>query len=134
MKSEIDVLKKGRIIMVKKSIFKQMLIPMVAIVSGLAVVLLVIMSVFFSSFYEGEIYSRNQDKVKLLAGWSFCTYRIPVACRQGVHRGNWLTVPTAGGLSRPWKKRNPLYPSPTILLIPECHVHLYYSPCIRGII
>lgn len=54
--------------MVKKSIFKQMLIPMVAIVSGLAVVLLVIMSVFFSSFYEGEIYSRNQDKVKLLAG------------------------------------------------------------------
>lgn len=52
----------------QKSIFKQMLIPMVAIVSGLAVVLLVIVATFFSSFYEKEVHSRNLDKAKLMAG------------------------------------------------------------------
>ncbi len=54
--------------MKKKSIFKQMLTPMIAIVSALAVVLLVIVAVFFSSFYEKEIHSRNGDKAKLMAG------------------------------------------------------------------
>lgn len=54
--------------MEKKSIFRQMLMPMIAIVSGLATVLLVIVAVFFRSFYDGEIHSRNQDKAKLMAG------------------------------------------------------------------
>ncbi|MDD5900691.1 MAG: methyl-accepting chemotaxis protein [Lachnospiraceae bacterium] len=54
--------------MKKKSIFKQMLTPMIAIVSCLAVALLVVVAVFFSSFYEKEIHSRNQDKARLMAG------------------------------------------------------------------
>ena len=54
--------------MKKKSIFKQMLIPMIAIVACLAVTFLVIVATFFSSFYEKEIHSRNQDKARLMAG------------------------------------------------------------------
>lgn len=48
----------------KKSIFRQMLIPMMAIICTLAVVLPVI----FTTSYEKDVYSRNQDISKLLAG------------------------------------------------------------------
>ena len=52
--------------MAKKSIYKQMLIPMIGIVLGLAMVLLLIIGGFFSSFYKNEIYARNKDKVNLI--------------------------------------------------------------------
>lgn len=51
-----------------KSIFKQMLIPMVTIVSLLAIILIIIITVFFVSFHEKEICSRNQDEAELMAG------------------------------------------------------------------
>ncbi len=50
--------------MKKKSIFRQLLIPVMAIICTLAVVLPAI----FTTSYEKDIYSRNQDISKLLAG------------------------------------------------------------------
>lgn len=48
----------------KKSIFRQMLIPMVAVICLLAVMILTI----FMTAYEKDVYSRNQDISDLLAG------------------------------------------------------------------
>lgn len=48
----------------RKSIFKQMMIPMMTIICILAVIMLFI----FTSSYEKDIYSRNQDISNLLAG------------------------------------------------------------------
>ena len=53
--------------MKNKSIFKQMLIPMIAIVALLAVVLVTIIAVFFTSFYKREIQSRNKERAELLS-------------------------------------------------------------------
>lgn len=54
--------------MKKKSIFKQLLLPMIAIVCALAVSLSGIIIFVFTKSYEGEIYDRNQDTSKLVAG------------------------------------------------------------------
>ena len=51
----------------RKSIFKQMLVPMAAIVILFAVVLVAIISVFFTSFYKKEIQNRNQEQAGLLS-------------------------------------------------------------------
>lgn len=53
--------------MKNKSIFKQMLIPMIGIVTLLAVVLVTIIIVFFTSFYKKEIQSRNEERAGLLS-------------------------------------------------------------------
>lgn len=50
-----------------KSIFKQLLMPMMTIVCALAAALVVVILVIFSSSYEKDIYSKNQDISKLLA-------------------------------------------------------------------
>lgn len=50
--------------MKKKSIFRQMLIPMITVICVLAGIILVI----FTGAYEKDIYSRNQDISNLLAG------------------------------------------------------------------
>lgn len=49
------------------SIFKQLLIPMIAIVCALAVCLTGIIAVVFTKSYEGEIYSRGRDKSRLVS-------------------------------------------------------------------
>ena len=54
--------------MKKTSIFKQLLLPMIAIVCALAVCLTGIISVIFMKSYEGEIYGRSQDKSQLVSG------------------------------------------------------------------
>ena len=54
--------------MKKTSIFKQLLLPMIAIVCTLAVCLTGIISVIFMKSYEGEIYGRSQDKSQLVSG------------------------------------------------------------------
>lgn len=51
----------------RKSIFKQMLVPMVAIVSSLAIVLILIIVVFFISFNNKEIHSKNKVQAELMA-------------------------------------------------------------------
>lgn len=53
--------------MKKKSIFRQLLFPMIAIVCVLAVCLTGIVAVIFSKTYEDEIYSRERDKSLLVA-------------------------------------------------------------------
>lgn len=54
--------------MKKTSIFRQLLLPMIAIVCALAVILTgIIVSVFMKS-YESEIYGRSRDKSQLVAG------------------------------------------------------------------
>lgn len=50
-----------------KSIFKQMLIPMIAIVVLLAAVLVTIIALFFTSFYKKEIQERNRERAGLLS-------------------------------------------------------------------
>ncbi len=52
----------------KKSIFKQLLLPMIVIVCALAVSLSGIIVLVFTKSYESEIYDRNQDKSRLVAG------------------------------------------------------------------
>ncbi len=54
--------------MKNKSIFKQLLIPMVAIVVALCVVLTAAIVATVSKSYEKEIANRNLDKTKLVAG------------------------------------------------------------------
>lgn len=53
--------------MKKKSIFRQLLLPMIAIVCVLAVCLTGIVAAIFSRTYEDEIYSRGCDKSLLVA-------------------------------------------------------------------
>ena len=50
-----------------KSIFKQMLMPMIAIVALLAAVLVTFIAVFLTSFYKKEIQDRNREQAELLA-------------------------------------------------------------------
>lgn len=54
--------------MKKTSIFKQLLLPMIAIVCALAIGLTCIVAVIFMKSYESEIYGRSQDKSRLVAG------------------------------------------------------------------
>ncbi len=53
--------------MKNKSIFRQMLIPMITIVVLLAMVLVIIIAIFFTSLHEKEIQSRNRDQAELIA-------------------------------------------------------------------
>ncbi|MEZ3444641.1 MAG: hypothetical protein K1W30_05820, partial [Lachnospiraceae bacterium] len=50
------------------SIFKQLLMPMIAIVCALAVCLTGIVAVIFVKSYEKEIYGKSHDKSQLVAG------------------------------------------------------------------
>lgn len=54
--------------MKKKSILKQLLFPIIAIVCALSVCLSVIIVVFFTKSYEQEIFDRNQSKSRLVSG------------------------------------------------------------------
>ncbi len=54
--------------MKKTSIFKQLLLPMRAIVCALAVCLTGIVTFIFMKSYESEIYLRSQDKSQLVSG------------------------------------------------------------------
>lgn len=54
--------------MKKTSIFKQLLLPMIAIVCALAVCLTGIVTFIFMKSYESEIYLRSQDKSQLVSG------------------------------------------------------------------
>ncbi|MCM1144240.1 MAG: methyl-accepting chemotaxis protein [Blautia sp.] len=54
--------------MKKTSIFKQLLIPMIAIVCALALCLTGIVVSVFAKSYETEIYGRSQDKSQLVSG------------------------------------------------------------------
>ncbi len=53
--------------MKKKSIFRQLLFPLIAIVCALAVCLTGIIAVIFTKTYEDEIYSRGRDKSLLVS-------------------------------------------------------------------
>lgn len=52
----------------KKSIFRQLLLPMVAIVCAMAAALVTIILSVFSQSYEKEVYQRSEDKSNLMAG------------------------------------------------------------------
>ncbi len=54
--------------MKKKSIFRQLLLPIIAVVCALVAVLVSVIVLFFSKSYEKEIYQKNQDKSKLVSG------------------------------------------------------------------
>lgn len=54
--------------MKKTSIFKQLLLPMIAIVCALAVCLTGIVASIFIKSYESELYGRSQDKSRLVSG------------------------------------------------------------------
>jgi len=54
--------------MKKTSIFKQLLLPMIAIVCALAICLTGIVVSIFVKSYESEIYGRSQDKSRLVSG------------------------------------------------------------------
>lgn len=51
-----------------KSIFRQMLVSMMAIVCVLAIALVVVILVIFTTSYEKDVYSKNQDISGLLSG------------------------------------------------------------------
>lgn len=59
---------RGRAQMKKTSIFKQLLLPIIAIVCTLAVCLTGIVVFIFVKSYEQEIYRRSQDKSQLVSG------------------------------------------------------------------
>lgn len=50
------------------SIFKQLLLPMIAIVCALAICLTGVIAAIFMKSYESEIYGRSQDKSQLVSG------------------------------------------------------------------
>ena len=50
--------------MKKKSIFRQMIVPMMTVICVLAAIILIV----FITAYEEDIYSRNRDISNLLAG------------------------------------------------------------------
>lgn len=52
----------------KRSIFKQLMLPMAAIVCALAIALVTIILSVFSQSYEKEVYQRSQDKSNLMGG------------------------------------------------------------------
>lgn len=52
----------------KKSIFRQLLLPMIAIVCAMAAALVTIILSVFSQSYEKEVYQRSEDKSNLMAG------------------------------------------------------------------
>lgn len=52
----------------KKSIFRQLLLPMVAIVCAMAAALVTIILSVFSQSYEKEVYQRSEEKSNLMAG------------------------------------------------------------------
>lgn len=52
----------------KKSIFKQLLFPMIAIVCAVAVILSLVIVGVFTKSYESDISEKNQDKSQLVAG------------------------------------------------------------------
>ncbi len=54
--------------MKRKSIFKQMLVSMLTIMCVLAVALVGVILVIFTSSYEKDVYSKNEDISKLLSG------------------------------------------------------------------
>lgn len=54
--------------MKKTSIFKQLLLPMIAIVCALAICLTGIVAAIFVKSYKSEIYSGSQDKSRLVSG------------------------------------------------------------------
>lgn len=54
--------------MKKTSIFRQLLLPMIAIVCALAVCLTGVIAAIFVKSYEGEIYGRSRDKSQLVSG------------------------------------------------------------------
>ena len=54
--------------MKRTSIFRQLLMPMIAIVCALAVCLTGIVVSIFVRAYEQEIYGRSQDKSQLVSG------------------------------------------------------------------
>ncbi len=54
--------------MKKTSIFRQLLLPMIAIVCALAVCLTGVIAAIFVKSCEGEIYGRSQDKSQLVSG------------------------------------------------------------------
>lgn len=58
---------KGELNMKRKSIFKQMLVPMIAIVTLLVMVLVTIIASFFISFYKKEIQIKNKERAGLLS-------------------------------------------------------------------
>ena len=61
--------RKGMVIQMKKnSIFRQLLLPMIAIVCALAVCLTGIVVSVFAKSYEREAYGRSQDKSQLVSG------------------------------------------------------------------
>lgn len=53
--------------MKEKSIFKQLLIPMMTIICTLAAALVVVILVIFTTSYEKDIYAKNQDTSNLLS-------------------------------------------------------------------
>lgn len=62
-------LKKGMDTQMKKtSIFRQLLLPMIAIVCALAICLTGIVAAIFVKSYENELYGRSQDKSLLVSG------------------------------------------------------------------
>lgn len=54
--------------MKRKSIFKQLLIPMMTIICTLVISLLIVILLIFTTSYEKDIYSKNQNISNLLAG------------------------------------------------------------------
>lgn len=53
--------------MKQKSIFRQLLIPMMAVICTLAVALVTVILIIFTTSYEKDIYSKNKDITSLLA-------------------------------------------------------------------
>lgn len=53
--------------MKSKSIFKQILVPMIGIVSLFATILVIIVVIFFTYFYKKEIQNKNQNQAELMA-------------------------------------------------------------------
>ncbi|MDE7206229.1 MAG: methyl-accepting chemotaxis protein [Lachnospiraceae bacterium] len=54
--------------MKRKSIFKQMLVSMLTIMCVLAVALVGVILIIFTTFYEKDVYSKNEDVSNLLSG------------------------------------------------------------------
>lgn len=148
--------------MKKKSIFKQMLVLMVVVICGLAAIILTIFMTAYekdiysrnqdiSNLLAGETgvfmdgaYSLNEAlaenpgiltmetevQTPILAGCVENNSYLEQIYIQGTD--GMQTVLQDGGLSRPCRRRNRLYPSLIIPWLQECPALLSFFPCIRG--
>lgn len=103
----------------KKSIFRQMLIPMIAVIGLLAAIIITI----FIAAYEKDIYARNTYLEQIYIQGTD-------GIQTGRSQGELADRSTRWWFIQMMSEKSRLYPNPTILSRRECLAPLFISLCI----